>query len=73
MRFHAFSMRFHAFRAVFEAFWARWIHIRRAKELAGHRLAIIGNGDVFDRRDAMRMLRDTGCDGVPGRRFRPIF
>ena len=31
---------------------ARWEHIRKAKEVAGHRLAIIGNGDVFSRRDA---------------------
>lgn len=43
---------------------ARWHHIRKAKELAGHRLAIIGNGDVFSQRDATRMLQQTGCDAV---------
>lgn len=43
---------------------ARWEHIRKAKEVAGHRLAIIGNGDVFSRRDAARMIRETGCDAV---------
>ena len=43
---------------------ARWEHIRKAKEVAGHRLAIIGNGDVFSRKDAARMIRETGCDAV---------
>ncbi|CAE7717295.1 dus [Symbiodinium microadriaticum] len=43
---------------------ARWEHIRKAKELAGTRLSIIGNGDVFSRSDADRMLRETGCDAV---------
>ncbi|CAE7249921.1 dus [Symbiodinium natans] len=43
---------------------ARWENIRKAKELAGSRLSIIGNGDVFSRSDADRMLRETGCDAV---------
>lgn len=43
---------------------ARWEHIRKAKEMAGHRLAIIGNGDVFSRQDAARMIQETGCDAV---------
>eukprot|EP00438_Fugacium_kawagutii_P023659 Skav206423 [mRNA] locus=scaffold292:423680:425227:+ [translate_table: standard] len=43
---------------------ARWEHIRKAKELAGHRLAIIGNGDVLSRKDAARMICETGCDAV---------
>ncbi|CAJ1406896.1 unnamed protein product [Effrenium voratum] len=43
---------------------ARWEHIRKAKEVAGNRLAVIGNGDVWARADAVRMLRETGCDAV---------
>eukprot|EP00931_Biecheleriopsis_adriatica_P074519 TRINITY_DN48556_c0_g1_i1.p1 TRINITY_DN48556_c0_g1~~TRINITY_DN48556_c0_g1_i1.p1 ORF type:complete len:590 (+),score=70.31 TRINITY_DN48556_c0_g1_i1:40-1770(+) len=43
---------------------ARWEHIRRAKEAAGSRLAVIGNGDVFTREDAARMIAETGCDAV---------
>ncbi|RMF19507.1 MAG: tRNA dihydrouridine synthase DusB [Candidatus Dadabacteria bacterium] len=41
---------------------ARWEFIRRLKEAVS--IPVIGNGDVFDERDALRMLDETGCDGV---------
>jgi len=43
---------------------ARWQRIKAAKEVAGDDLLILGNGDVYTRSDAERMVAETGCDGV---------
>ena len=42
---------------------ADWNHIRRCKEAASS-IHVIGNGDVFDAESALRLLTETGCDGV---------
>jgi nifR3 family TIM-barrel protein len=42
---------------------ARWEAIARLKQ-AVTRIPVLGNGDVWEAQDALRMLRQTGCDGV---------
>lgn len=39
-----------------------WEHLRRLKEAV--KIPVIGSGDIFTADDALRMLRETGCDGV---------
>lgn len=42
---------------------AVWSHIRACKEVA-RTIKVFGNGDLFEPQDAMRMIEETGCDGV---------
>jgi nifR3 family TIM-barrel protein len=41
---------------------ARWELIGALKELVA--IPVLGNGDVWEAQDALRMMRSTGCDGV---------
>ena len=40
----------------------KWAYIGRVKKAVT--IPVFGNGDVFDRSDCIRMLSETGCDGV---------
>lgn len=40
----------------------RWEHIRRVKKSVS--IPVFGNGNVFGREDCLKMLSETGCDGV---------
>jgi tRNA-dihydrouridine synthase B len=40
----------------------KWEYIARIKEAVS--IPVFGNGNVFDSADCLRMLQDTGCDGV---------
>jgi nifR3 family TIM-barrel protein len=42
---------------------ARWAAIERLKQTVT-RIPVLGNGDVWEGHDALRMMRATGCDGV---------
>jgi nifR3 family TIM-barrel protein len=42
---------------------AAWEAIARLKD-AVTRIPVLGNGDVWEAEDALRMMRTTGCDGV---------
>ncbi len=41
---------------------ARWEHIRAAKQAV--RIPVLGSGDVWTARDALRLREETGCDAV---------
>ncbi len=40
----------------------RWEHIERVRERVS--IPVFGNGNVFDERDCLKILNDTGCAGV---------
>jgi nifR3 family TIM-barrel protein len=42
---------------------ARWDAIAELKRTVA-RIPVLGNGDVWEAEDALRMMRTTGCDGV---------
>ena len=42
---------------------ASWDAIARLKD-AVRAIPVLGNGDIWEAHDALRMMRDTGCDGV---------
>lgn len=42
---------------------ARWDAIKQLKE-AVTTIPVLGNGDVWEAHDAVRMMQETGCDGV---------
>lgn len=42
---------------------ARWEAIAELKQALTH-IPVLGNGDIWEAQDALKMMRQTGCDGV---------
>ncbi len=42
---------------------ARWAAITRLKQVV-RSIPVLGNGDIWEAADALKMMRETGCDGV---------
>ncbi len=43
---------------------ADWSAIARLREAVPAHIPVLGNGDIWSAPDAVRMMRETGCDGV---------
>ncbi|MEU3570425.1 tRNA dihydrouridine synthase DusB [Kitasatospora sp. NPDC036755] len=43
---------------------ADWSAIARLRESVPAHIPVLGNGDIWSADDALRMMRETGCDGV---------
>ena len=43
---------------------ADWSAIARLRESVPDHIPVLGNGDIWSADDAVRMVRETGCDGV---------
>jgi tRNA-dihydrouridine synthase len=43
---------------------SRWEFLRDVKRHVGDSIKVLGSGDLFDAEDCLKMLRETGVDGV---------
>lgn len=47
---------------------SRWEFLGEVKRYVGQRMRILGSGDLFSAEDCLRMIRETGIDGVTAAR-----